>query len=671
MSLSVGISLSNPEGLQLARELIRPQLPHDIHDYVLEGVCKAVDGIHVLAVAPTGGGKTGYFFGYILLLKALEKMSPPCAQLKRKFPQNPAMVIVFPTKGLEEEMEKKFLSLKISAIAINEDTLAFARKSNRNLWQECVEDATVILLSPELLSSQPFNRLLQNRVFTLRLCLLGIDEVHLVQDWGDPSFRDAFRHIALVHARMPRGTIIIGLTATLLAGQETTELLKTLGFTPGTFFFQRHSNIRRDVQDIYRVLRHGLSGWTFPDLDWVIEGNRKTLIYCPNFALCFRLRIYYYYKAPHKLVRIYNSLCFSNYNADTRRLFVEDPNLQVIVATDALVVGIDFPNVEDVIDLDCRHPNHGKQRKGRAGRPGGEVRNPRGITYVTKATLDKAKRMVVKWPSHDGGKHVEQGLHIGEARLLVAPCYPACEDTLYDNPIADMHLQWFSLPTRTSIACSSMYCSNSTFHPYGLRLTEKMTKVGTIRLQQFRHLLWEELHDEVDFLPPLAFLPNAHIKNILDNFARIKLPADLSPYINDLHLLSVHEARLFSVVTELRDTFSSMQAPPGRKKQARHVSEPDLFPLLDIAPISTPPTSLPLILGPTSTNLDTQTYDNFWTSFCRPVTVIPVTTPSTSSLYLPLGRAKRPYVEDTPSGDPLSPRKLRSSKVCSFLFEIL
>ena len=106
MSISAGIGLSNPEGLQLARELIRPQLPHDLHDYVLEGVCKAVDGIHVLAVAPTGGGKTGYFYGYILLLKALEKMSPR-AQLKRKFPRNPAIVIVFPTKGLEEEMVRQ------------------------------------------------------------------------------------------------------------------------------------------------------------------------------------------------------------------------------------------------------------------------------------------------------------------------------------------------------------------------------------------------------------------------------------------------------------------------------------------------------------------------------------------------------------------------------------
>ena len=122
---------------------------------------------------------------------------------------------------------------------------------------------------------------------------------------------------------MPRGTIIIGLTATLLAGEETTGLLKTLGFTPGTFFFQRRSNIRRDVQDIYRVLRHGLSGWTF--LDWVVEGKQKTFIYRSNYSLSFRLRVYYYYKAPHKLVRIYNSICFAKHNADTWDLFIVDP----------------------------------------------------------------------------------------------------------------------------------------------------------------------------------------------------------------------------------------------------------------------------------------------------------------------------------------------------------
>lgn len=99
-----GAGLSTPEGLLLARELLRPQLPHDIHDHILEGICKALDGFHVLAVMKTGAGKTGYFYGYILLLRALQQLSPPCSLLKRNYPPNPVMVIVFPTKGLEEEM---------------------------------------------------------------------------------------------------------------------------------------------------------------------------------------------------------------------------------------------------------------------------------------------------------------------------------------------------------------------------------------------------------------------------------------------------------------------------------------------------------------------------------------------------------------------------------------
>ena len=43
---------------------------------------------------------------------------------------------------------------------------------------------SVVLPSPEQLSSEPFNRLLQDHAFSSRLSALGVDEVHLVQDWG-------------------------------------------------------------------------------------------------------------------------------------------------------------------------------------------------------------------------------------------------------------------------------------------------------------------------------------------------------------------------------------------------------------------------------------------------------------------------------------------------------
>lgn len=295
---------------------------------------------------------------------------------------------------------------------------------------------------------------------------------------------------------MPHGMPLIGVTATLLAGEETTAFLQTLNLTPGSFFFQHRSNTHPDVQDIYRILHHGLSSWSFPDLDWIIESKHKTIIYCDTFALSFCLRVYFYYKAPHKVICLYNSLCFPSYNSDTLCLFLEDRNTQIIIAMDALVVGIDLPNVKDIVDLDCKHPNHGKQCKGRAGRPRGDIQEPKCITYVTKATMDKARKMVAEWPSRDGEKWVEQGLHIGMAQMLVASCHPACDDVLYDNPQSEVLCMCNSDRCRAHREAGTIKlpcrCSGSVPEPplprisAGQQLSKKMHTSGMTRLQAFR-----------------------------------------------------------------------------------------------------------------------------------------------------------------------------------------
>ncbi|KAK0453093.1 hypothetical protein EV421DRAFT_1954561 [Armillaria borealis] len=42
--------------------------------YILEGICKALDGLHVVSVVKTGGGKMSYFYGYIIALQELAKV---------------------------------------------------------------------------------------------------------------------------------------------------------------------------------------------------------------------------------------------------------------------------------------------------------------------------------------------------------------------------------------------------------------------------------------------------------------------------------------------------------------------------------------------------------------------------------------------------------------------
>ncbi|THU83871.1 hypothetical protein K435DRAFT_870882 [Dendrothele bispora CBS 962.96] len=108
---------SAPGNKILIRQLIRRSLPHDIHDYALDG---------------TGGGKT-YISGYVIALQELAKL-PETHPLKtsplRKMPPNPLTIVVFPTKGLQVEMEQTLRALNISALAINEDTLPAAGQQN-------------------------------------------------------------------------------------------------------------------------------------------------------------------------------------------------------------------------------------------------------------------------------------------------------------------------------------------------------------------------------------------------------------------------------------------------------------------------------------------------------------------------------------------------------------
>lgn len=73
---------SPPAGYDLCRKILRDSnLPYVPHDYQVEGVCKTLDGIDLLAITPTGSGKTGYLSMYMLVVLAATTLS------HRKIPQ--------------------------------------------------------------------------------------------------------------------------------------------------------------------------------------------------------------------------------------------------------------------------------------------------------------------------------------------------------------------------------------------------------------------------------------------------------------------------------------------------------------------------------------------------------------------------------------------------------
>ncbi|KAG6805374.1 hypothetical protein H0H92_015663, partial [Tricholoma furcatifolium] len=156
------------EGFALARKILSPLLPFDAHDYQLQGICAVMDGRDVLARMATGSGKTGYFMMLMLVIHAIAR-DETLALGNLLFPKDPAMIIVCPTKALQQDMALKLQKYNLTTIVINSDTCMEAREMNRNLWKEAREGVTMLLLSPEELSSQMFSELLNFPSFSSRV----------------------------------------------------------------------------------------------------------------------------------------------------------------------------------------------------------------------------------------------------------------------------------------------------------------------------------------------------------------------------------------------------------------------------------------------------------------------------------------------------------------------
>src|ERR1700683_4222375 len=91
------------DGRLLCRRILSKYLPYNLHDYQLDGICPVLDGFDLLATTPTGSGKTGYLIMLMLIVREISS-DGKLAIGKRKFPKDPAMIVVCLTKALEDDM---------------------------------------------------------------------------------------------------------------------------------------------------------------------------------------------------------------------------------------------------------------------------------------------------------------------------------------------------------------------------------------------------------------------------------------------------------------------------------------------------------------------------------------------------------------------------------------
>ena len=86
-------------GRALCKRILKKYLPYEPHDYILDGICPVMDGYDLLATTPTGSGKSGY---YILLMLVVREIAADDSLMigEKRFPKDPVMIVVLPTKAL-------------------------------------------------------------------------------------------------------------------------------------------------------------------------------------------------------------------------------------------------------------------------------------------------------------------------------------------------------------------------------------------------------------------------------------------------------------------------------------------------------------------------------------------------------------------------------------------
>ncbi|KAJ3985489.1 hypothetical protein F5890DRAFT_1553140 [Lentinula detonsa] len=262
-------------------------------------------------------------------------------------------------------------------------------------------------------------------------------------------------------------------------------------------------------------------------------------------------------------------------------MFVNNTDCQILISTDALKVGNDFPNVDDVIILNPESPEDVLQMGGRAGRkqpysnPG-----PRAICYYTQSTMKRANTVLENGKDEQNSSDQNYSRHgkmtVQMAKLILTGCITAELDSQFGNPAEDSRCfceSCLTLPTPTNDNCRCSCCQpetplppipresacsqRPTRGPMATRVSMDMRDYGSNALRRFRFQIWKKSQSpRLCSLPPAALLHDNTISGIFDVFSQLRSVADLSPYVNGF--LQGHEQSLLAEIEELRKKFGRM-----------------------------------------------------------------------------------------------------------------
>lgn len=298
-----------------------------------EIITAAVDGRDVLAILPTGGGKSLCFQVPAMMKDGLALVVTPLISLMKDQVQN------LEARGIKAIAVHAGMSRQQVDIALNNAAYG---------------DCKFLYLSPERLGTALF----RSYAPLLNVCYIVVDEAHCISQWGY-DFRPDYLRIGALRDIID--TPVIALTATATP-QVAEDIMDKLRFREklllkGDFSRPNLNYIVRSCEDKFGQLLGICNG---------VQGSG--IVYLRSRSKCEE------YAAVLSSEGISASFYHAGLSSDVRALRQEawkKGTVRVMVCTNAFGMGIDKPDVRFVVHCDIPDsPEAYFQEAGRAGRDG-------------------------------------------------------------------------------------------------------------------------------------------------------------------------------------------------------------------------------------------------------------------------------------------------------------
>ncbi len=337
-----------------------------------EIITAALEGKDVLAIMPTGGGKSICFQVPGLMRDGIT-------------------LVVTPLIALMKDQVQNLSDRGVRALAIHAGMSR--HEVDLALNNAAYGDYKFLYLSPERLGTQLF----RSYIDVLDVSFIVVDEAHCISQWGY-DFRPDYLRIGELRERIDAPVIAVTATATPSVAQD---IMERLGFKEKLLLksgFERPnlSYIVRQVEDKYSQILNVCNG---------VPGTG--IVYARNRRKCEELSAFL--RAQGVSASFYHAGLGGQARAE-RQAAWKSGAVRVMVCTNAFGMGIDKPDVRFVVHYDLpESPEAYFQEAGRAGRDG---KRSFAVQLWNSVDVRRAKQIEdVSFPSLEYIEDVYQKLH--------------------------------------------------------------------------------------------------------------------------------------------------------------------------------------------------------------------------------------------------------------------